>query len=118
MANVIRVALPSINALTETDPSKFSLYSDSDNVLIKEFARGAGSVDLSSSITISHNLGYIPFFLVYVEIDTDRFRLLNAQSPIGGGWTAYATINSLVITNNFSSTHKEYQYYIFYDNIT
>ena len=39
MGNVIRVALPTYNALTDTNPDHFALYSDQDWVLIKEFTR-------------------------------------------------------------------------------
>lgn len=111
MSNVIRVALDGINALTDSDSSHYSLFSDSDNVLIKEFARGSGNGDA----TISHNLGYIPLFLVYTEVSSGRFRIVNAQSPLGGGTQVYATTTTLVITNN---TGIDYQYYIFYDNMS
>ncbi len=111
MTNVIRVALPGINALENTDAKNFSLFSDTDNVLIKEYERGAGN----GNTTINHNLGYIPFFLVYTDIGAGRFRVVNAQNSLGGGPTAYATTTTLVISNNAGA---DYQYYIFYDNIT
>lgn len=111
MTNVIRVALPNVDALESTNPKDYSLFSDSDNVLIKEFERGAGN----GNTTITHNLGYIPFFLVYTDIGSGRFRVVNAQSPLGGGPQVYATTTELIIANNAGA---DYQYYIFYDNIT
>lgn len=110
MINVLRVALPGINALDNTDPQNFSLFSDTDNVLIKEFKRGSGN----GNATITHSLGYIPFFLVYTDIGSGRFRVVNAQSPLGGGPQVYATTTTLVIANNIGA---DYQYYIFYDNV-
>ena len=108
--NVLRVALPGVNALTDSDPKNFSLFSDTDNVLIKEFGRGSGTGD----VTITHSLGYVPFFLVYTEISAGRFRIVNAQGAFGGGTQVYATTTTLVIANN---TGVNYQYYIFYDNM-
>ena len=111
MGNVIRVAHEGVDALEETpDPQNYSLLSDEDNVLIKEFERGSGNGDA----TIDHNLGYIPFFLVYTDIGSGRFRVVNAQSPLGGGPQVYATTTQLVISNNSGA---DYQYYIFYDDV-
>jgi hypothetical protein len=108
--SVIRVALPGYDALTDTDPQHFSLFSDTDNVLIKEFDRGSGN----GNATINHNLGYVPFFLVYTDIGGGRFRVVNAQNPLGGGPQVYTTTTDLIIANNAGA---DYQYYIFYDNV-
>jgi len=118
MSNVIRVATSGNNALTDTDITHFSIFSDSDNVLIKEHSRGAGTIAYTSSETITHSLGYVPFFLVYGEVATNKYRVANAQSPLGGGWKAYATTTTLVITNNYHADYTGYQYYIFYDNMS
>lgn len=120
MTNVIRVTAPqypSADALTDTDPSHYSLFSDQDNVLIKEFERGSGTLGLGSTVTINHNLGYIPFYLVFAQVDTSKYRLVNRYN-IYSEWRVYATTTGLVIRNQFSSSFTGYKYYIFYDNFT
>jgi|WetSurSiteA1Bulk_404760.scaffolds.fasta_scaffold09261_3 hypothetical protein len=118
MNNVVRVALPGYNALTDTDPDHFALYSDEDWVLIKESARGTGSVAQNSTAIIAHGLGYIPFYLVYCEVDTNVYRISNAFDPLGGGWRSYANSTNLYIRNLYSAVFTHYRYYIFYDNLT
>jgi len=117
MAQTVRVALSGYNALTETDISKYSLYADSDNVLIKEFARGAGSISFGNTATISHNLSYIPLFLVYTEVASGRYRIANSFDPLGAGWRAYTDTNDLFIENAYSSSFTDYKYFIFYDDM-
>ena len=118
MSYTIRVSLAGYNALTDTDPDHYALYADSDWFLIKEKARGSGTVDLNNVATISHNLGYIPFYLVYCEIASGEYRIANCFDPLGSGWRAYANTSNLYISNKHSSTYKDYRYYIFYDEIT
>lgn len=113
-----RISLAGSNALTETDLDKFSLYADDDNVLIKEESRGSGTVGFGSSATINHALGYVPAFLVFAEIASNTYRLVNSQNPLGGGWKSYSDNNNLVITNSFSATYTSYRYYIFYDDMS
>lgn len=113
----MRVSLPGYNALTDTNPDHYALYADEDWVLIKEKARGAGTVNYLSSATISHDLGYVPFYLVYCEVDSNEYRVCNAYDPIGSGWKVYADTEDLIIENDYSSTYKDYRYYIFYDQI-
>jgi len=116
--NVLRVALPGYDALEETDPSRFSLFSDSENVLIKEFARGSGHISYDGTATITHNLGYIPFYLVYGEVAAGKYRAANWYSLFDGVWRAYADTSKLYIRNNVSTDVSGFQYYLFYDNLT
>lgn len=118
MATTFRVSKPGYNALTDTDPNNFAIYADADDVLIKELARGSGTLALGSSVTINHNLGYIPTFFVWGQTAAGQYRLVNAQSPVGGGWKSYVTTTTLVITNSFSSSFTGYRYYIFYDDMS
>jgi hypothetical protein len=120
MNQVLKIALPGYNAKTNTNPDHFSLYIDGtiDNILIKEFLRGSGTVNDGNDATIPHNLGYIPFYLVYCEIGSNLWRIANAFDPIILGWRSYATNTSLIIQNRFSDTYNHYKYYIFYDNFT
>ena len=117
MSNVIRVALPTRDALTDTDPSHFSLFSDSDNVLIKEFDRGADTISGGSgTATIPHNLGYIPFYIVFGEVASGKFELVSDYT-LHHLWKTYATTSNLIISTN-NGSFENYRYYIFYDNFT
>lgn len=116
--NILRVALPGYDASTDTDPDHFALYSDEDWILIKELARGAGTVGYTSTATIPHNLGYVPLFFVYCEVGNNLYKISNSFDPIGGGWKTYADNTNLYIVNNFSADYTAYRYYIFYDNVT
>lgn len=118
MTVTIRVSKPGFNALTETNLDNYALYADNDSVLIKEKSRGSGSLSFNASATINHALGYIPAFIVWGEISSGVWRMVNAQSPNGGGWKAYATTTDLVITNGHSGTYNKYRYYIFYDDMS
>jgi len=114
MPNVIRVALPGYDALTDTNPDHYALYSDEDWVLIKEFARGAGTTSFGATTEITHNLGYIPFYLAYCERITGIYQLSFSYN-IYGGWRVYADPTKLYINNNGSDSYQNYRYYIFYD---
>lgn len=117
MGKTMRVSLAGYNALTETDITKYSIYADSDNILIKEQSRGSGTIAYNNDATINHALGYIPFFLVYCQVNTGRYRIANAFDPIGSGWQVYTTSSDLVIGNRYSSTYTGYKYYIFHDEM-
>lgn len=120
MSNVLRIALPGYNALTDTDLDHFSVYSDDDNVLIKEKARGTFTRS-SGTETIAHNLGYVPDFKVFVNDQASAF--------VRYGWKEIAAQNSAVVANNFyaqadstniyitnnSGVSCTFAYYIFYD---
>lgn len=118
MTKVIRVALDGYNALTNTDPSRYSLFSDSDNVLIKEKARGSGTIAAGSTATIAHNLGYVPIFLAWGQVGTTRYRAINYYELQSGIWRAYADTTNLYILNFTGNSYTGYKYYIFYDNVT
>lgn len=115
MAMTIRVSLPGYNALTDTDPRHFSLFADSDNVLIKEFARGAADAGTSNEIT--HGLGYIPFYIIMGKISTTKWAITNSYDPLGALWVNYATTNKIYFDPGASS-HDNYKYYVFYDNFS
>ena len=124
MAGFIKLALPTYNALTDTDPDHFSLYTDgtTDHVLIKEFDRDSVSVNAMSTLTIAHNLNYIPDFKPYVNDQASAFvrygwKLVAAQNSafIANNFYAYADDTNLYITNNTGSA-ADFVYYIFYEN--
>jgi hypothetical protein len=108
MAQTIRVSLPGFNVLTDIDPDHFALYADEDWVLIKEFSRGSISVATFDSESITHNLGYVPFWSVY------------AGGVWVWGWNIYgdyrASSNTTTLTlNNLTGSSAVFKYYIFYD---
>lgn len=117
MAFTMRVSLPGYDALTDGTIDHYSLYADSDNVLIKEERRGTVALAYNSIGTISHNLGYLPFYLVYSEVSPGRYRINNSFDPVGGGWRAYTGTANLVIENRYGTAGTASRYYIFYDNV-
>lgn len=118
MANVIRVALSGFNAVTDSDIRHFSLYSDDDNVLIKEHSRGTVTdLDDAQTSTITHSLGYSPHCYVYGETSTNgRFQLVTGYN-LFGDWRMLTNDDDLEIDNNTGTDNRDIRYFIFYDNI-
>lgn len=117
MTQTMRVSLPGFNALTDGTIDHYALYADNDNVLIKEERRGTMTVSNGNTGTVSHNLGYIPFYLVYAQTGAGTYRIANAFNPIGGGWKAYTGTANLLIRNSFGTAGTAVQYYVFYDSL-
>ena len=105
--------MPTINALTNTDPKNFSIFADDDNVLIKEFERGSDTVSNQSQIT--HSLGYIPFYLIMGEVSSGRYRVANSQNIQAGSWLTYCDDSKIYLDAGASASDK-YSYFIFYDD--
>jgi len=104
----MRVSLPGYNAGTDTNPDHYALYADEDWVLIKEKTRGTIDISPSASGTITHSLGYVPFFAVYAN---DNWVY---GYNIYGQYKVYATGTTLVLENYATGT-ATFKYYIFYD---
>ncbi|MEM5875571.1 MAG: hypothetical protein QXX45_03325 [Candidatus Aenigmatarchaeota archaeon] len=117
MAQTIRVSLPGYNALTDTNLDHYALYADSDNILIKEYIRGSVSVNSSDYTSISHNLGYLPFTIVFFEITSGVWRKLIGSDEWSGYDTYYSISTSDIKIYNYTGSTKNYKYYIFYDKI-
>lgn len=121
MGNVLRTALPGYNALTDTNLDHFSLYTDQDNILIKEKTRGTFA-RATGTETIAHNLGYVPDFRVFVDDQASAFvrygwKAVAARHSafLAPNFTAEADDTNLYVTNN-SGVSCDFIYYIFYDN--
>lgn len=114
MAYTIRVSLAGYNALTDSTISHYSLYADSDNVLIKEHSRG--SSDVASNPTITHNVGAIPLYFVMGKRNAGEWRVANSYDPLGDEWIIYTTTSTLYF-NEAGSSYDDYKYYIFYDEM-
>jgi hypothetical protein len=82
-------------------------------VLIKEHSRGSGNLSAGSA-TITHGLGYIPFYLIYGAISAGVWQLIGYYTS-HHSWRVYATTTQLVISGDGTSAFK---YYIFHDNLT
>ena len=93
----------------------FSIQSDQNHILIKEFVRGSISVSDGGSETVTHNLGYIPHFLTYTPLTNGRYRL-TTEYNVYAPWSVYADSTNIYITND-SGADAIAKYYIFYDNI-
>lgn len=117
MGMTIRVSTPGNNALTDTNIDHYSVYADSDNVLIKEQSRGTVGVADGSTGTITHDLNYIPFYLAYCQISSSRYRLNTFNSVTSSSWRLTINQSSLQIRNAFGTAGTLVRYYIFYDNI-
>lgn len=122
MDNVIRTALPGYNAFTDTNLDHFSLYSDVDNVLIKRALTDFITIGAGATATIPHNLGYIPFFVVYGKYNDslgDNYKLLNNQNSAFSTPQAVcaADATNLYITN-FQGVALPVAYDIFYDDMS
>lgn len=116
MGQVIRVSLPTYNALIDTNPDHFALYSDQDWILIKEKARGSVSISGGGSSTISHNLGYIPFVLVFSNGSLSEWISLIGNSWSGSDGYFDVDTSNLYIYNTIAGGITA-KYYIFYDQI-
>lgn len=118
-AQVFKVALPGYNAQTDTNPDHFALYvnQEVDYVLIKEKARGTLQVNNAASDHVHHDLGYIPFCLVFLDNGDGSYTRLYGVDP-GGGDTGYIVSTTTLTFINNSGATKNFKYYIFYDDIT
>jgi hypothetical protein len=75
MTNKIRIAKPGYNALTETNLD--NIVYDSDYDTLKYYSSGSTSLSVNGAnieTTVTHNLGYVPFFIVYSNIPTNSSR--------------------------------------------
>lgn len=122
MTNKIVVAKPGFNALTETDPNNLIFSSDYDS--LKYYISGSTSltpngVDIETNIT--HGLGYIPFFIVYVHgINVTKYSMCPWTFSDAGNYAninAYADSTKLyfkIFTNTFIGIFTfTFQYKIF-----
>lgn len=113
---VFKIALPGYDAYTDTDPDHFALYVDqiTDYILIKE--KSEGVVSVTTSQVIPHNLGYVPFCLVFVESSPGVWRKVYARSI--DGYSPYFFVDDTNLTLENSGGAKNFSYRIFYDNLT
>ena len=119
MPNVLRVALPGYNALTETNPNNLALKSDEAVTFIKEKTRGSGSLGYTSSQNVAHGLGYAPFTLVWGDDENGNLiygGILNIFSA-SNQWQVQIDSTNVSITQLVDGSSRSYLYYIFYDQV-
>jgi hypothetical protein len=116
MGNTMRVALQSYNAETDTDPRHYSLFTDEDNVLIKEHSRGSAEKDAGQTLTVNHDLGYYPHFCAYAEISSGRYQVVNGYN-LFGAYRSNVDVDNLYIKNVLAGNDFTMRYFIFYDDI-
>lgn len=118
MGQVIRVSLPGYNALTDSNPDHFALYSDEDWVLIKESARGSISATSAGSPVIFFGFSYIPTVLVYYQ-ESGIWRSLTAQytdMETGNDLPYMIMVEGGMRLYGNSGTPTNFKYFICYDN--
>ncbi len=124
MQLVTNIALPGYNAQTDTNPDHFAVYANDDNVLIKRKLTGTAVIaDGSPTIlTVAHNLGYIPFFVVYYYDENNIVWSIldNQYDPFSVPQQICAVDTNNLYIYNFGghpSGHVQVAYDIFYDNM-
>ncbi|MDE2026118.1 MAG: hypothetical protein KGJ07_06495 [Patescibacteria group bacterium] len=120
MSFLARISLAGYNALTDTNPDHYALFCDQDNVLIKEKARGSGSLSYTGSTNINHGLSYIPMFLFWGDDSSGNLiygGLTNTFSA-ANEWDVNSDTSNLNITQLVDMSSRNYQYFIFYDKLS
>lgn len=119
MANVVKVALPGVNALTDTNPAHFSVYIDgtTDHILVKEKERATVEVSDFTTEEISHGLDYPPFNAQMVEVAAGEFQwVYNTPGASFNPFHSYVTDESLFLRNS-DSVARDFTYLLFHDQL-
>lgn len=101
-----KVSKPGFNVLTETNPD--NLIFSSDYNTLKYYASGSyqmANVTTTTNVTIAHNLGYMPFFIVYVNdffAQPTQYAEVEYLNSVGGlkAARAYVDANNLYLSYN------------------
>lgn len=133
---VIRITLPDpgggyYDPFTDTNLDHYSLYSDIDNVLIKEKSHGSGHLDdpvypdFTTQLTVNHNLGYIPLSVAFAKyhdygIGVDVWSVINNAFNVFSApafMSACDEDNFYINYNGGFGTGMDYAHNIFYDDM-
>ena len=119
MGYTIRVSLSTYNALTDTNPDHYALYTDSDWVLIKEKARGSITLGYLEDEDVSHDLGYFPLILAWGENADGNYALCTPRSSfdVYNTWFMSVYNNKVNFAQGVDDNDRVVKYYIFYDQI-
>jgi len=116
MGYTIRVGLTGYNALTDTNPDHYALYTDGDNILVKEKARGTIDISAHSGDTVAHGLPYIPLSFGFIEISSGVWRRIYGQTIVAD--YEFQVDDTYLYFHNGSGSEVTFSYYIFYDQLT
>lgn len=105
----IKVSVPGAPA-DSTVPEDISL--DTEHNLLKVFKSGKVTLSNNTSTSISHDLGYIPIYWVFVKRGNN---LETIYYPLDDTY-AYTNDENLVIYN-LDGASRDFYYYIFYDEV-
>jgi hypothetical protein len=131
-----KASLEGNNAISDPVRDHLALFLESrstDDILIKEKTRGSATITTSTTTPyeITHNLGYIPFFVVYVydknlradaDIEGNKWRMIPnfVSAYLASAFYCYSDNYKVYIwnldgTDGVSST--TFKWYIFYDDV-
>lgn len=131
---VIRITLPDpgggyYDPFTDTNLDHYSLYSDTDNVLIKEKAHGSGHMNDGSGgfekLTVSHNLGYIPLSVSYGKFN-DPYIGGDVWNIINNSYNPFVVPIVLAASDEYAyyinlsywdGSGMDYAYHVFFDDM-
>ena len=104
---VFKVAKTGKNVETITDDRDYAFSSKLD--YLKEQIAALADTDNNGDLTITHNLGYVPAFTVFVADYTDQTKWY----PYDKVGDVYATSTQLVITGAMESVKSKVYYALF-----
>jgi hypothetical protein len=124
MTQKLVISKPGYDAKTETDPDNLIFSSDYDS--LKYYSEGSVTLEVSGAdaeTTVTHDLGYVPFFIVYtnyVPLETD-YSTVPFYFADAGSYTyinAYADSTKIYFTvkTNSASGTITFNYKIFRNN--
>jgi len=130
MSKKIIVAKTGYSALTETDPDNLRFSSDYNT--LKYYASGSTSIrivgdgsDQTTEASLSHGLGYVPYFVVFVSIpnwgdDYGYAPFRENTLAINVNVNGFATSSHLYFRfqNHSNNDYTAYFYYKIYKNKT
>lgn len=118
MSYTIRVSLPNYNALTDSNPDHYALYSDENWILIKEFTRGSVSATTNGQ-AVSHGLGYVPTVFafyndngIWKEVTGQQFKTLDSSQRYP---CIFVSSIGVFFFGIDPSTPTNFKYFICYD---
>jgi hypothetical protein len=110
MTYIAKVSKPGYNVLTETNPDHLIFSSDYNT--LKYYASGSyqmSGVTTTTNVTIAHNLGYVPFCIVYCDdfvAGTGQYAITEYFNSIGGrlrAARAYVDSTNLYLSLNLAT---------------